>query len=441
MGAKTARVCVIGIWHLGAVTAACLADLGYTVVGVDNDPHKVEALNRGVPPLFEPGLQEMMAENIAAGRLTFTSSLAQAVRGASHVLITHDTPVDENDEVDLSDIFAIADGLARHLDGSATIIVSSQVPVGTCEEITAMLRRANPSVDVHVAYTPENMRLGRAIECFKRPDMIIIGADNEATLQRVEQLLAPIEAPRVRVNLRTAEMTKHAINAYLATSISFANEVANLCDEAGVDALRVADALRLDSRIGPRAPLRPGLGFAGGTLARDLKVLRHLSQRHGYDAPLINGVLAINERQNGIIVGRLRRVYGSLDGLTVGVLGLTYKAGTSTLRRSAALEIIRAIAADGATVKAHDPKADPEEVRLHHEFTFCDDPYAVAEGSDALVLVTNWPQFRELDFPRIRSVMRNPVLLDAGNMLDDDRMVRAGFRYMGLGRGCRESQA
>lgn len=441
MGAKTARVCVIGIWHLGAVTAACLADLGYTVVGVDNDPHKVEALNRGVPPLFEPGLQEMMAENIAAGRLTFTSSLAQAVRGASHVLITHDTPVDENDEVDLSDIFAIADGLARHLDGSATIIVSSQVPVGTCEEITAMLRRANPSVDVHVAYTPENMRLGRAIECFKRPDMIIIGADNEATLQRVEQLLAPIEAPRVRVNLRTAEMTKHAINAYLATSISFANEVANLCDEAGVDALRVADALRLDSRIGPRAPLRPGLGFAGGTLARDLKVLRHLSQRHGYDAPLINGVLAINERQNGIIVGRLRRVYGSLDGLTVGVLGLTYKAGTSTLRRSAALEIIRAIAADGATVKAHDPKADPEEVRLHHEFTFCDDPYAVAEGSDALVLVTNWPQFRELDFPRIRSVMRNPVLLDAGNMLDDDLMVRAGFRYMGLGRGCRESQA
>ncbi|OGO08438.1 MAG: hypothetical protein A2Y61_06405 [Chloroflexi bacterium RBG_13_60_13] len=435
------HVCVIGIWHLGAVTAACLADLGYTVVGVDEDHDKVEALNRGMPPLFETGLQEMMAKNIAVGRLTFTSDLAEALGGASHALITYDTPVDDNDEVNLSEIFAVAEELGGHLDSGATIIVSSQVPVGTCEEIAAVVRQANPSLDFGIAYTPENLRLGQAIERFQQPEMIVIGADSEATLRRVEHLLAPIEAPRVRVDLRTAEMTKHAINAFLATSITFANEIANLCDEAGADALRVAEALRLDTRVGPGVPLHPGLGFAGGTLARDLKVLHHLSERHGYEASLINAVLAVNQRQNRVVVGRLRRILGSFDGLSVGVLGLTYKAGTSTLRRSAALEIIRVIAADGAAVKAYDPKADPEEVRLHKGFTLCDDPYAVAQDCDALVLVTGWPQFRELDFPRIRSLMRNPVLLDALNMLDADRMVEAGFRYIGVGRGRQERPA
>lgn len=441
MDAERDRVSVVGIWHLGAVTAACLADLGYSVVGVDADPHKVQALNRGIPPLFEPGLEEMMAKNIAAGRLTFTSCLAEGLGGASYALITYDTPVDDDDEVDLSGIFAIAGELAAHLNNGATIIVSSQVPVGTCEEMAAVVRQANPSLDFGIAYTPENLRLGQAIACFKHPDMIVIGADSQDTLRRVEQLLAPIQAPRVAVGLRTAEMTKHAINAFLATSITFANEIANLCDEAGADALKVAEALHLDSRIGTGAPLYPGLGFAGGTLARDLKVLRRLSERHGYQASLINAVLAVNERQNGVVVERLRRILGSFDGRSVGVLGLTYKAGTSTLRRSAALEIIRAISAEGAVVKAYDPKADPEEVRLHDGFTLCDDAYAVAEGSDALLLVTNWPQFRELDFPRIRSLMRDPVLLDALNMLDADRMVEAGFRYIGVGRGRQERLA
>ena len=441
MAVKEGGVCVIGIWHLGAVTAACLADLGYSVVGVDEDLHKVQGLSRGTPPLFEPGLQELMAKNIANGRLSFTSDLAEGLAGASYALITYDTPVDDNDEVDLSGIFAVAEELAGHLESGATVIVSSQVPVGTCEEMAAVVREANPSLDFGIAYTPENLKLGQAIARFMRPEMIVIGTDSAATLQRVERLLAPIQAPRVRVDLRTAEMTKHAINAFLATAITFANEIANLCDEAGADALRVAEALRLDSRIGPGTPLNPGLGFAGGTLARDLKVLRRLSERHGYRGSLISAVLAVNERQNGVAVERLRRALGSFGGLSVGVLGLTYKAGTSTLRRSAALEIIRAIAAGGATVKAHDPKADPEEVRRHDGFTFCDDPYAVADGSDALLLVTNWPQFRELDFPRIRSLMRNPVLLDALNMLDADRMVEAGFRYIGVGRGCQERPA
>jgi UDPglucose 6-dehydrogenase len=435
------HVCVVGIWHLGAVTAACLADLGYAVVGVSKDSQKAEALNRAVPPLFEPGLQEMMAKNIAAGRLTFTSDLAAGLAGASHVLITYDTPVDDDDQVDLSEIFAVARELADHLNDGSVIVVSSQVPVGTCEEMAAMVRRANPSLRFGIAYVPENLRLGQAIQGFKRPEMTVIGADSEATLQRVEELLAPIDAPTVRTDLRTAEMTKHAINAFLATCITFANEIANLCDEIGADALKVAEALRLDSRIGPGAPLRPGLGFGGGTLARDLKVLRRLSERHSYPAHLIEAVLTVNQRQTGVVVGRLRRILGSFDGRNVGVLGLTYKAGTSTLRRSSALEFIHAVLAQGASVKAHDPKADREEVRRHDGFVFCDDPYAVARSSDALVLVTDWPEFRGLDFPRIRSLMRNPVLLDALNVLDAHRMAEAGFHYFGVGRGRQETPA
>lgn len=430
-----AKICVIGIWHLGAVTSACLAQLGYCVVGVDADARRVEQLNRGAAPLFEPGLDELIAANLAFGQLSFTTDPAEGLQGAAYAIIAHDTPVDEQDEVDLSPLFAAAADLARHLDSGATVIISSQVPAGTCEQLAARLRELNPSLDFGIAYTPENLRLGQAIERFRQPDMLVIGADDRATCDRVDHLLSVIEAPRVKVSLRTAEMIKHAINCYLATSISFINEIANICDEVGADALSVAQALRLDSRIGPRAPLHPGLGFAGGTLARDLKALLRIADRHSYPAPMTRAVLAVNEGQSRTVLRKLKGVYPSLQGRQVGVLGLTYKPGTSTLRRSAALHFIKAMAADGASVRAYDPKADPEEVRLHSELTLCDDPYAVTEGGDALLLATAWPEFRELDFRRIREAMLKPVLLDPHNMLDADAMVRQGFLYCGTGRG------
>ncbi|MDP2948663.1 MAG: nucleotide sugar dehydrogenase [Chloroflexota bacterium] len=430
-----AKVCVVGIWHLGAVTCACLADLGYQVVGVDRDQARVAFLNSGEPPLYEPGLQELMERNIASGRLGFTSDLRDGARGAPYLIIAHDTPVNDQDEADLSPITSAFQELAGCAEDGATVVVSSQVPVGTCEAMAATVRRLNPGLRFGIACVPENLRLGQAIERFKRPDMLVIGADTPATRQAVEQLLSPIQAPRVAVNLRTAEMTKHAINAYLALNISFANELANLSDLVGADALQVMQALRLDSRVSPRAPLFPGLGFAGGTLARDLKALSHLGEEHDYEAPLVNGVLRVNQLQNRMVVLRLKQSFGSLQGLEVGVLGLTYKAGTSTLRRSAALEIVRAMAEEGASVKAYDPRANPTEVEPHlRYFTRCASPYDAALGCRALVLVTAWPEFKELDFGRVRASMRFPFLLDAQNMLDADRMVELGFVYQGVGR-------
>jgi UDPglucose 6-dehydrogenase len=432
---KDSKVCTVGIWHLGSVYSACFAELGYSVMGVDRDQNRVDHLNKGVPPLFEPGLEELILKNIHLNRLSYTVSLRDALVDASFVLIAFDTRVDENDDVDLCEVYDTAAELAEYLENYSIIIVSSQVPVGTCEEIKSLIRQKRPSLDVDVAYVPENLRLGQAIEGFMNPDRIVIGADNEDTLDRVEAFFSVVKAPKIRMNLRSAEMTKHALNAFLATSISFINEIANLCDEVGADALKVAEAMRLDSRIGPKAMLKPGLGFAGGTLARDLKVLQKLGGKSCCPTRLIDGVLRVNQRQNHMIAGKLRKVCGSLQNLTVGVLGLTYKAGTSTLRRSASLEIIRDLADGGARVKAYDPKADLREIQGYTEFEFCSDELEVASGSDALVFVTDWPEFKELDFSRIKSLMKKPVVIDAQNMLDTERLVQMGFIYLGVGRG------
>ena len=272
-------------------------------------------------------------------------------------MITFDTPVDENDELDFSPILNASKELAKYLENGSTIIVSSQVPVGTCDQIKSLIKQNNPSLDFDIAYSPENVRLGQAIECFKNPQRIVIGADNDLTLERAEALFDVIIAPKLRMNLRTAEMTKHALNALLATSISFTNEIANLCDELGADALKVAEALHSDERIGLKLPLQPGLGFAGGTLARDLKILKNLGEGFGYETPLISGVLTVNERQNRVVMRKLQKVDTPAKRVENGCGGLTYKAGTSTLRRSAALEIIKDLTHNGAVVKAYDPKA------------------------------------------------------------------------------------
>ncbi len=435
MPAAEAKICAIGIWHLGAVTSACLASLDYHVLGVDQDQERVANLNRGVAPLFEPGLNRLLMENISAGRLQYTTAFEASVPSASYVLLTFDTPVDEQDEVDLSELFATCQRLGPHLAADATVVVCSQVPVGTCEALAAAIRSGNPQASFGIACVPENLRLGQAIQRFLHPDMLVIGADSTATAERVERLLAPIEATKLRVSLRTAEMTKHAINAFLATSISFINELANLCDRVGADAVQVGQALRLDQRIGPQAPLRPGLGFGGGTLARDIKSLLRLAESHGYEGSLLRGVVEVNERQNSIVAGKLRELYGSLQGLAVGVLGLTYKAGTSTMRRSPAMEIVAALLSEGVEVKAFDPKADPTLLPAGSTVQVARDPYDAAKGSDALLILTDWPEFRQLDYGAIQQSMRHPVLVDPYNMLDEEEIVQSGFQYWGIGRG------
>lgn len=437
MGKHSEKVCVVGIWHQGAVVSACLADLGYHVTGVDEDADKVKKLNNGEAPIFEPDLNELIASNLAIGRLNYTTDLTRAVKETPYIVVAFDTPVDENDEVDISPVVNTSLEVAKHIGNGALILITSQVPVGTCERIKSLIKESFPTLDFDIAFSPENLRLGQAVECFKKPDRIVIGADSESTLDRVEALFSVIPSPKLRMNLRSAEMAKHAINAFLATCVSFANEIGNLCDEVGADAFKVAGALKSESRIGPKLPLLPGLGFAGGTLARDIRILRKLSEASGYEAPLINGVLTVNQRQNHVVSRKLEKIYGSVKNLNIGFLGLTYKAGTSTLRRSAALEIIGDLIDNGAKVKAYDPKADPEEVRQHKEFKFYQDPYEIAKGADALVIVTDWPEFKSLDFEKIKSLMKKPVIIDAKNMLYGEGLARRGFIYSGIGTGNR----
>ena len=429
------RVCVIGLWHLGLVTSACLADLGRTVIGFDENPQLIDGLRNGRLPIFEPGLEKLVAKGIAEQRLWFTGDPREALAGARYVIIAVDTKLDQRDESDLSEVMAAVSLLVRHLEDGSIVVMRSQIPVGTCQRIEATIRRGRPSLDFGIAYFPENLGMGQSIERFKKADMVVIGSDDPAVASAVEELLAGIDGPTVLVGTRTAEMTKHTLNAFFATCISFANEIANLCDEIGADALDVVRAMHLDQRIGSSAPLRPGLGFGGGALGRELKTLRKLGKRSGIRMPLIEGVLTVNEQQNRVVTRKLSKVYGSLEGLTVGILGLTYKPGTSTLRRSVALEIIGELTALGAAVKAHDPRANLEELQGRPEFEVCPDPYAVAQGSDALVLVTDWPEFRNLDFLAVKKSMRSPVLVDARNMLDAEEMTNIGFRYLGVGRG------
>ncbi len=428
------KVCVGGLWHLGSVTAACLADLGFSVTGFDPSAERVSGLAAGKAPIYEPGLDELLQRNLRAGNLAFTSDLANGVRGASHVIIAFDTPVNESDDVDLREILDTVRRMAPLLDDGATLVVSSQAPVGTCQRLAESLAAKAPEKTFRVACVPENLRLGQAMQRFLHPDFLVIGAEDSATHESVERLFTGIDTPKVRVSLKTAEMCKHAINTYLATMISFGNEIANLCDLVGADAPQVARVLRMDARVSPRAPLEPGMGFAGGTLARDVKALRRLGAQHGYTPSLIAGVAAVNQRQNRMVVRRLQALYPSLQQLNIGVLGLTYKPGTSTLRRSAALEIIGALSSEGAQVRAYDPKADPAELKSRNgTFRLCDDPYEAAAGCDALLLATPWPQFKELDYARVRAEMRQAVLLDPHNLLNPDALANLGFVYQGTG--------
>lgn len=429
------KICIIGIWHQGAVGAACLADLGYQVVGVDKDIDRVKNLNAGKAPLFEPDLDDLLLKGINSGNLSFTTNLAEGLSNTHDVLLMFDTPVDENDEVDLKEIFAVAHDIAPFLLPESLILVTAQIPVGSCDQIKNIILDKNPQLNFGIAYFPENLRLGQAITRFLHPPLPVIGADSKEALDHAERLLSALSTSWTRVNLRTAEMTKHALNAFLAISICYANELGNLCDLVGADGMQIAKALRIEPRIGSKAMLFPGLGFSGGTLARDMRTLQKIGDQFETETSLIDGAWKSNQYQNGLVVRNIQRIFGSLNDLKVGVLGLTYKPDTSTLRRSASIEIIDNLVALGAHVLAFDPKADRQELLKHKEFQFCTDAYSAADGCDILIIITPWSEFKELDFRKIYSSMKRPILFDTQNMLNDTNLLEIGFTYLGIGRG------
>jgi UDPglucose 6-dehydrogenase len=435
MQKRPLEVAVIGLWHLGSVAAACLTKLGHRVVGVDDDSNRVTALAHSHAPIYEPKLDDLLAEGVAARRLRFTTEVVDAVAEADAVVVTHDTSVTDQDEADISAILRTVEQVTPLLRRNCLVAVMSQVPVGTSAIIRQKVKRAKPHDSSEVVYIPENLRLGQAVDSFLFPDLMVVGAEDTYGHEAAEALFAGIESKWVRTNLATAEMVKHAINAFLATSISFGNEIANLCQSVGADATQVASILHLDRRVGPHVPIDPGMGFAGGTLARDVRALQGLGARNTYQPRLLDAVLMVNEEQNSLPLRWLIQIYGTLSGLRIGLLGLTYKPGTSTLRRSAAIDLIRKLVAEHAVVAASDPKADLSELADLPRFQFSRDPYAAALNADALLLITPWPEFRALDYEKIHARMRHPILLDMPNALDKERLERFGFVYLGVGRG------
>jgi UDPglucose 6-dehydrogenase len=404
------RIAVFGLWHLGSVTAACLAGAGHDVVGLDLDPDVVRGLRDGRAPLHEPGLDALVAEGLASGRLTFTDDPRAALADAEVVWVTFDTPVDEDDRADVEWVRGQLERIADALEPGTLVLLSSQLPAGFGRALAD--RWADRGVSV--ACSPENLRLGKAIEVFRNPERVVVGLDREEDRARVEALLAPFTDNVLWMSLESAEMSKHALNAFLATSVTFANELARLCEVTGADAKEVEASLKSEARIGPRAYLSPGAAFAGGTLARDVRFLQGFGEDTAVETPLLDGVLRSNERHRDWARGHLSRLLDAEGDAPIAILGLTYKPGTSTLRRSSAVALCSWLADRGVAVSAFDPAAEDPEGVLPPSLTLAASATDAVRGARAAVVATPWPEFRELSADDLVAAMLQPVVIDEG---------------------------
>ena len=429
------RVCVAGLWHLGSVTAACLAEVGHDVIGYDEDEVVVGQLNRGEPPLFEPGLTELVRKGLTAGRLQFSTNREAATDSADVLWIAYDTPVDGRDNADVSFVIDRARALLPTLPRGALVIVSSQLPVGSVRIGLAMTPEGSAQGrDLHFACLPENLRLGKAIEVFTKPDRVVAGIERTEDQIRIKALLGSFTSNILFMSIESAEMTKHAINAFLAMSVAFANEIASVCESVGADAAEVATGLRTESRIGPGAYVSPGVAFSGGTLARDISFLTRLQEEHGLKLSLIPSVTASNDQHRAWPMHRLRVLLGNLSGRRIALLGLTYKPGTDTLRRSYAIELARMLLDAGAEVCAFDPVVRDFPADFDFPITLAPSVAGALAGADAAVIATEWPAFRDEDWATLVTTMAQPLLIDPKGHLRAQANDLPGTTYAVVGR-------
>jgi UDPglucose 6-dehydrogenase len=428
------RVAVIGAGYVGLTTAACLADLGNDVMVVDINEDKIALPQRHEVPFFEPGLSELVKRNAIAGRLGFTTSYAEAVPGADYAIIAVSTPEGEGGEADLSYVEAAATSIADSMDGPLVVVNKSTVPPLTGDMVSRVLHKRNGNHRVEVVSNPEFLREGSAIQDFMHPDRVVIGSHDPEAAAKVAKLYAPLEA-RVLItpNIYTAEMVKYASNAFLAARISFINEIARICERVDADATLVAEGMGLDKRIGPSF-LDAGIGYGGSCFPKDVKALAALAERFDYHPELLHAVMAINRDQRMLAIDKLRECLDTLDGRIVGLLGLAFKPNTDDLRDAPSLDIARVLVAAGAEVRAYDPAAMEGARALLPDIEYSADSYALANGADGLVLVTEWNEFRHLDLPRVKASMRRPVMVDGRNIYDPAMMRGLGFTYRGIGR-------
>jgi UDPglucose 6-dehydrogenase len=421
-----ARLAVVGSWHQSSVLCACFAEMGYEVVGIADEP-ALTGLLAGRAPVYEPGLDELLQRMITSGRLQFTKSSRDGVRDTEFVFLAIDTPVGPEDESDLQPIWRAVDELAKVAMAGLVVVVTAQVPVGTSD---AIAKRLGPSA--RVAYVPEFLRLSTALETFRQADRFVIGADDPEVAARLSAIYEPLLRPIYVTDIRSAEMGKHACNAWLATSISFINQLADLCEQVGADVTEVAKIMKLDRRVGANAFLEAGLGYAGGTLGREVRALKKLGASRGVKTDLFDAVDAINHRRIDHLLSLLRLLHPEPMNVGLTVFGLTYKAGTSTLRRSASLTLIEALVAAGARVSAYDPLARFDETPDLPPFTLHREPYAALQGASGLVLMAPVPD--GFDLRRTGELMARRLVVDSGNYLDPATARTAGFEYHGVGR-------
>ena len=429
------NICVVGSGYVGLVTGAVFADLGNDVVCVDNVAEKVEALTAGHIPIYEPGLEEMVARNTADGRLSFTTDLTAAVRRSVIVFITVGTPSGKDGKADLGAVEEVAREIGQAMERYTVIVNKSTVPVGTGELVRDVIERhQRQTVPFDVVSNPEFLREGSAIEDTLRPDRIVIGAPTQQVAMTLLELYAPLERPMIITDVPSAEMIKYASNAYLATKISFANAIANICEMAGADVTQVVKGMGLDARIGP-AFLQAGLGYGGSCFPKDTDSLIHTADDLGYDFGLLRAVVDVNRERAAQLVAKIDKALAPLDDKVVAVLGLAFKPNTDDMREAKSIEVVTRLVELGVEVRAYDPVAMANARRvLPAAVTYCDSAHAAAAGADAVVLLTEWNEFKLLNLERLRGVMRRPVIFDGRNLWEPERMRRLGFEYHSTGR-------
>jgi len=432
------RVAMIGTGYVGLVSGACFADFGHEVICVDRDKTKIAALERGEMPIYEPGLNDMVAVNARAGRLKFATELADAVAGADAVFIAVGTPSRRGDGfADLSFVYDAAREIARALDGYTVVITKSTVPVGTGDEVERIIRETRPDADCSVVSNPEFLREGAAIRDFKHPDRIVIGSLDARAHERMSELYRPLylnRSPILFTDRRTAELIKYAANAFLATKITFINEIADLAEKVGADVQEVARGMGLDNRIGSKF-LHAGPGYGGSCFPKDTVALIKTAQDHASPLRIVEAVAAVNDARKRAMARKVAAALGGeLRGKTVAILGLTFKPNTDDMREAPSVPLITALQDMGAKVRVYDPVGMEQAKSLIGNVAFCKDAYSCAESASALVIVTEWEQFRALDFERLKTVMAQPVLVDLRNVYRPEEVVRHGFIYEGVGR-------
>ncbi len=433
------EISVVGAGHVGLVTGACFAEMGHRVIMVDNDEKRIGGLKRGVMPYYEPGLEELIRRVIRQKRLRFTTSIKEGAEKTTVIFIAVGTPQKATGEADLAYVENVARSIAQRISAYRLVVEKSTVPVQTGQWIKHTIKTyLKKQVPFDVASNPEFLREGTAIQDVMKPDRVVIGVESERARKLLTELYKPLGAPIVVTDISSAELIKHASNSFLAMKVSFMNAVSQICERAGADVQQVAHGMGLDPRIG-RSFLNPGIGYGGFCLPKDIEAFIKISEQLGYDFELLKAVRNINEHQKRSVAKKIQQALWVVKGKTIGVLGLAFKPNTDDMRYAPAIDIIEYLQGEGAAIKAYDPQAMTEAAHVLSHVTFCKDPYEAAKGAECLAILTEWDEFKRLDFKRLKKLLHQPLIIDGRNICDPEALAKLGFRYLSVGRGKRET--